>query len=104
MDAPKVIGRTDDDESTDERAKTHLIRTVSIPYEAGAIGEVTVSVFRSIGDEDRGGIVLRITLADQASSFIPFAKNIDSGVEVHMAGDIEADSFSQAIRSALVED
>ena len=101
MQDPKVLGRTLDDDSIDERAATKLVNTFSVPYEGGAVGEITVSVYQSTDDEDRGGIVLRITSTDQASSFISFAKTIDDGIEIHMAGDIEAKSMVQALKTAL---
>lgn len=100
MNHPDIIGRYNEDETT-SRADTQLIHSVSVPFEGGAIGEVTVSVFRSTDQEDRGGVVLRITLEDQASSFLPFSRTIPSGIELHMAGDIEAQSFVHALKTAL---
>lgn len=100
MQHPDIIGRYNENE-TDPRAKSQLVHSVSVPFEGGAIGEVTVSVFRSTDKEDRGGIVLKITLEDHASSFLPLAKTIPSGVELHMAGDIEAESFINALKTAL---
>lgn len=100
MHSPQIIGRYDENE-TDARSSTVLIDSVSVPFEGGAIGEVTVAIFNSTDDEDRGGIVFRVTLKDQASSFLPFAKTIPSGIEVHMAGDIEAKSLVHALKTAL---
>ncbi len=101
MDTPNILGRTDDEDTPDSRATTRLTNTAQIKYEAGAVGEVAVSVYQSNDTEDRGGIVLQITLNDQASSFIPYARNTASGIEIHMAGDIEGKSFVRALKSAL---
>lgn len=105
MTNPSILGRQEEDDETgqkpDARASTTLVHTVTVPFEAGAVGEVTVSAFRSTDDEDRGGVVLRLTLADKASSFVPYAKLIPSGVEVHIAGDVEAKSLIQALKTAL---
>jgi len=100
MSNPNVIGRLDGDE-TDERASTELVATASVPFEGAAIGNVTVSIFRSTDSEDRGGVVVRITLKNDASSFQPYAKNIANGVELHVAGDIEAQSVVSAVKGAL---
>jgi hypothetical protein len=47
--------------------------------------------------------VLRITGKDDASSFIPHCVQIDGGLEVHLAGDIEGESLIRALRSALAQ-
>lgn len=101
MTNPRITGRQDYDGSLDERATTELVHTVSVPFEAGAVGKVEVEAFRSTGSEDRGGLVLRITVQDQASSFVPCAKSIPSGVELHMAGDIEGETLVHALKTAL---
>lgn len=98
-----LIGRMDDD-STDERARCEVISTVSIPFEGGAVGEVIATRQASCDSEDRGGCVLKIEINNLASSFLPFAKNTDRGVEIHMAGDIEAKAFLAALRAALASD
>ncbi len=102
MNAPSILGRMEDDTYIDARASTKLLHSVDVPFEAGAVGNVTVSVFKSVDEEDRGGLVFRITLNDQAQSFIPHAVSINNGIELHMAGGIEAKSLVQAIKK-LVE-
>ena len=98
-----LIGRMDDD-STDERARCEVISTVSIPFEGGAVGEVIATRLASCDNEDRGGCVLSITMNNSASSFLQFARNINGGVEIHMAGDIEAKAFLAALRAVLASD
>ena len=46
--------------------------------------------------------MLRITSRDDGSSFLPFARVIPGGVELHMCGDIEARSMLEAIFQAIV--
>jgi hypothetical protein len=101
---PTVLGRLDTDapeDTPDPRAKTTLSAEVRVPFEGGAVGQVTVQIFRSEGDEDRGGVVIRVTIDDQGSSFIPHASLLPNGVELHIAGDIEGRSVVTALRAAL---
>ncbi len=100
MSRTDVIGRMDD-ETTDPRAECEVVSSVSIPFEGGAIGEINAVRLESKEREDRGGCVLKITLKNHASSFLPFARNIDGGVELHMAGDAEARAFLAALRGLL---
>lgn len=101
MTNPRIIGRQEYDDRSGDRATTELVHTVSIPFEAGAVGKLDIEAFRSVDNEDRGGLVLRITIQDQGSSFVPYAKNVPSGVELHMAGDIEAESLVHALKTTL---
>jgi hypothetical protein len=104
MNTPSILGRQDSDELThapDPRASTKLVAEVRIPFEGGAVGEVQVQLFRSKDIDDRGGLVFKITIADQGSSFVPYAKLIENGVELHVAGDIEAKSVALAMLGVL---
>ena len=100
MNEPNVIGRDEFDDE-DARSATRLVQDVTIPYEGGAVGSIKVSIFRSTASEDRGGVVIRITLEDQASSFLPTAVSIPHGIELHMAGDIESKTMVNALRTGL---
>ena len=44
---------------------------------------------------------MRITLHNEGSCFLPLARDIEDGVELHMAGDIEAKSLVHALKTAL---
>jgi hypothetical protein len=111
MKNPSVVGRDEyavvDNSGSiagnalDERANTNLISTVSIPFQAGAIGTLRVEVFSSMDDEDRGGVVVRITMDNQASAFTPYSRNIENGVEVHMAGDAEGKALVSALKASV---
>lgn len=108
---PSIIGRDEyaaiadngsiSTEDLDERAETKLISTVSVPFQAGAIGTLRVQAFSSMDDEDRGGIVLRITVENDASAFTPYSLNIENGVEVHMAGDAEGKALVYALSESV---
>lgn len=41
---------------------------MTIPYASGAVGDVTVPVFTSKGDENGGGIVTHLAVNDEGSS------------------------------------
>ena len=101
MQLPAILGRMEGDELIDSRSFTQLVHTVEVPFVGGAIGKLVVVVFKSQGSEDRGGLVLRITLDDLGSSFIPHAVSLENGIELHMAGDIEAKSLVHALSTAL---
>ena len=101
MNAPSILGRMEDDSYIDARASTELLHSAAVSFEGGAAGKVTVSAFKSVDEEDRGGFVFRITLDDEAQSFIPHAVSIDNGIELHMAGDIESKSLVQALKNLL---
>lgn len=102
MQNPKVIGRGEFDDE-DDRSSTIHVRTVTERFEGGAVGALNISVFKSSSNEDRGGLVVRITIEDQGSSFLPTTRRIPNGIEVHMAGDIEARSLVKALRIVLTE-
>lgn len=94
-----IIGRSGEVEQ--ERAKAIAGPEMRLEFSSGAQGTAKVQVFTSVNDEDRGGVVLRFEIDDQGSSFIPFARNIEKGVEVHFAGDAEAITLINALRGVL---
>jgi hypothetical protein len=100
MSTPSIISRAEDDE-LHNRAATEELHAVQVPFSGGAVGTINITAFKSVDNEDRGGLVFRITLKDEASSFIPYAKSIDGGIELHMAGDIESESLVHALKAAL---
>lgn len=105
----ELIGRLED-EMLDVRAKCREVSSVMIPYSGGAIGTIKGTLFQSSDDQDRGGIVLRVTLENGASSFFPHVKQIEikdstiGGIEIHMAGEVEAEAFLDVLRSLLVRE
>ena len=59
--------------------------------------------FKSDGDDEAGGFVLRFLGADQEQSHIPYGVNIELGLEVHLAGETEARAMLVALRRLLSE-
>jgi len=103
MNEPDILGRNSG-ESNDQatsRARTSAGPHMSIPFASGAIGEANVEVFTSNDDEDRGGVVIRLSVDDHGSSFIPAVRTTPTGVEIHIAGDAEAACLVRALRGVL---
>lgn len=100
MSNPPVIGRYNGNE-TDERSSTELVSSTSVLIGLAGGDTVTCECFRSTDCTDRGGVVLRVSLDKDNPSFLPFAKNIEGGIELHMAGDIEARSLVAALKAGL---
>lgn len=105
-DAPTILGRAAGEApgQADARATTEKIGEVTIPYGGGAQGVARVGLFRSVDDEDRGGVVLRLTVDDHGSSFVPTCRPLPNGAELHLAGDAEADALLRAIAGAIAAD
>lgn len=97
---PKIIGR-DSDGNEHERASTVSGPQTSIEFVSGVEGTAKVQIFTSVDDEDRGGVVFRFEIDDQNYSFIPFARNTEKGVELHFAGEAEAESLINALKGVL---
>ena len=96
----KILGRFDSDEP-DERALTERLMTVSLPFDGVVGGELSATLFKSTDVEDRGGIVLQITLRNDYSAMTPYVRNIDGGVELHMAGDLESATLMRALETLV---
>lgn len=103
MNNPQILGRAlgEDPAEARDRSTTSAVATVEVPYCTGAIGTARVEVFTSDDDEDRGGIVLRFLIEDHSCSFVPLAKNLENGVELHLSGEAEAQSLIRALMGAL---
>lgn len=112
MSDPFIIGRDEYCEvqsngliaeaQLDSRATTAPVSAVSIPLQGSVLGTLHVQAFASTDDEDRGGIVLRITIDSDAGAFLPYSVNIDKGVELHMAGDVEGKALNTALKQCLI--
>lgn len=104
MNNPSVLGRSADDDANfapDPRAESLLVTSIVLPFQGGANGTVRLSLFKSAGSEDRGGIVIRVVIEDHGQSFIPHAVNIENGVELHIAGQIEASKVLTALKMLI---
>jgi len=106
MQTPSVIGRSfpnipGEKSHKEARAPTSRGPSVSIPFELHDFGSSKVETFISLDVEDRGGIVLRLQIDSTGLSFLPTAIEIDDGIEIHIAGEVEAETFVSALRLAL---
>lgn len=97
--APDIYGR--DEHNVYQRATTTLAARAQRRFEGGAIGTATVEIFRSTETMDRGGVVIRMKMKDDASAFFPYAACIDEGIEIHLAGNEEARAMLAALVDAL---
>lgn len=108
MDKPVLLGRMDgypiDDKPIHdmfrphERAECSVVASTSVPSYGG--GNMEVTRYASDSDEDRGGCILRIT-HKKGAGFFPYARNIEDGIELHVAGDCEGKAFLEALRAVL---
>ena len=89
------------------RSPTTLTHASAVPFEGGASGIATVEILRSTSLMDEAGYVIRCTVKDEGSAFIPHAVLIPNGIELHIAGDIESEALllalSQAVSMALMK-
>lgn len=96
---PSVIGENEDG-LVDPRHATRKIGSVTIEIPATA-EDIEVALFESLDDEDRGGIVIRIEVAGGGSGWMPHAKKLPRGIELHMAGDGESKALLTALASLI---
>lgn len=106
-DGPVVIGKNSSGD-TFERSATRLIADRTVGFFAGHEGSdctVRAELFKSTYDEDRGGFVLRVRLPDtqSMSTFLPHAKSLPDGAEIHACGEAEGAAFLEALKLMLEE-
>lgn len=99
--SPRMLGRSSCDGVVDDRAGTTLVARESEDYCQAAQGTNVVEIFRSLDDEDRGGIVLRFSTLDGDCSFVPHATAHQTSVNLYLAGDAEAAAFVTCLRRLL---
>lgn len=83
-----------------ERASTKRIATVTVEVLATA-GELSVTLYESLDDEDRGGVVIEVEAEGDYRDFVPVVVETDRGVQLHVAGDGEAKALLTALRYLL---
>ena len=99
-----LIGRSGDDPQApaSKRAPVTEAARAKFGYTTGATGESEVTVHRSQGDLDRGGMILNFEVHNVEDSFLPTAKVTARGVELHIAGEAEAEAMVLALQTALM--
>jgi len=103
MTAPLILRRHvgEPHPTADGLATTYPGPRLSVPYVNGGAAAVDAQAF--LGDEagDCGGIVIRISVRHVGRTFAPVAVATPDGVELHMAGELEAASLVRALRGLL---
>jgi hypothetical protein len=103
MEPLNILGRFPGESSNTATSRASVIPgpKIEVEYTSGALGVAIVQAYFSRYDKDWGGIVLRFTTNDISCSFIPAVKELDNGVELHLAGEAEAASFINALKGVL---
>lgn len=99
-----LVGRNAeyDDQDGDVRAQAPLRVSASVRARGGVDVIAKAQLFRSSDGFDRGGVVIRIGLRPiSGGGFKPWARMVNSGVELHIAGDAEAEAVISALRVLL---
>lgn len=112
MKTPQLLARQEEDEFVNNdfadvrarivQASTTPDAAISEEFHGGAEGTLTVERFDSVHDEDRGGVVLRLRIESLGQAFVPYAVNVEGGVEIHVAGATEAKKMMSALRALLL--
>ena len=102
MENPKIIGRylEIEGEEEDERLDTIAGPKATVTH---GLGGITVQLFASKRNEDRGGVVLRIQTtpgSDECYS-TPTATKFRDGVDLCVGGESEGFAFLLALRKVL---
>ena len=98
--SPRLIGRRKLDGSLHVCAETRHVHSKHVEY-TGVAGGVTVDIYRAQDPKDVV-VVLRITSTGDVG-FIAHAEVIDSGIELHLAGDQAERSLLDALHAAIGE-
>ena len=81
----------------DARANGCEVCSIRVPLDDGIRGTLVASLRRSEDIEDRGFVVLSITIEDEGKWFVPTATNIKNGIELHIGADHETKFVLSAI-------
>lgn len=111
MTNPQLLAREPDEEIENNdiankrrmqpRAGTLRVSSVTEIFHGGAEGTVHAARFDSVDIEDCGGVVLRLTIDSMGQAFVPYAVNVDGGIEIHLAGATEAKHAIAALKTVI---
>ena len=100
---PKILGRINE-RLVDPRADTVLVSSATVVlsgYDESM--HVKASLYQSEEDCDRGGYVICLdaTGLDDEGLFVPHVVQTPTGIELHLTGDIEGQTFAKALLAIL---
>ncbi len=100
-----ILGRNPEDPGAapSQHSRVEEAANAALEYTTGAAGKASVSVYRSVQDLDRGGMVLRLGIQNNEASFLPTATLTPEGVDIHIAGEAEAEAMVIALQTALLK-
>jgi len=100
---PEIVSRNYEDNQILERTSANSVALGPALWEhlfrMGG-GEIAVESYLSLDDEDRGGIALKVTTRNEGP--IPFARNIENGIEIHISGEEEAFGFVRTMLGVMM--
>lgn len=89
------VGTCDPDAIT--RAPVEIEWAAAVDYTGGAQGAAIIEYWTNRDGGKYGGVVLKFSIKDEASSFKPTFRKTAEGVEVHIAGWCEASAMMTAL-------
>lgn len=92
---PDVLGQNE------PRAGTRRIGFVEADIAALGGEKMKVSLFESLDDEDRGGVIIEICTERDGEGFQPVVRQAEGVVQIHMAGDGESKALLRALAYLL---
>ncbi len=103
--SPALLGRNPEDPGAAPCLHSSVVEAAraTFGYTTGAAGNATATIYRSEQNLDRGGMVLRLAIDNSESSFLPTATLTPEGVDIHIAGEAEAEAMVIALQTALLK-
>ena len=106
--SPMLLRRPagDSPESASATVHTEKVSEKRVPYVSGATGTARAELFRSTDDSkaSHGGVILRVTIENGGASYAPSFRVVEDGIELHLAGEAEAEALLRAIAGAIAAD
>jgi hypothetical protein len=99
---PTLLARTPDDKLR-QLAHTRWVASACHEFVGGVCGVARVEAFASERHGNRGGFVVRMRVDHDGRALLPSVKLLDDGVELHLAGDDEAEALCVALIQVLAQ-
>lgn len=95
----EILGRKLDENDGEPRSVGEHLSGCEIEFAGGAAGTLRVDLYTSDAGGGYGGMVFKFQI--YGDGFIPCARQLPNGAEIHIAGDIETSAALIAIVKAL---